>query len=98
MKESDESLRSDSEYQSVVAIIILCISKDFHFGVLNLFEGNFHQGIKLIYFSLTDIYIRTVTILFLIHLHFIKTPRSSSDELLWYLPWIYSFNFTTLLH
>ena len=30
---------------SVVAFIILCISKDFHSGILKLFEGNFHQGI-----------------------------------------------------
>ena len=66
MKESDKISRSDSGYQSVVAIIILRIYKDFHSGILKLFEGNFHQGIKLhiIYFSLTDINIRTVIILF----------------------------------
>ena len=43
--------------------------KDFHSGILKLFEGNFHQGIKLniIYFSLTHINIRSVIILFSIH-------------------------------
>ena len=66
MKESDEILRSDSGYQSVVAVIILCIWKDFHTGILDLFYWNFQQGIKLhiIYFSLTDINVRTVIILF----------------------------------
>ena len=46
--------------------IILCIQKDFHSGIMKLFEGNFRQGIKLhiIYFSLTDINTRTVIILF----------------------------------
>ena len=41
---------------SVVAVIILCIQKDFHSGILKLFERRFHQGIKLhiIYFNLTD--------------------------------------------
>ena len=40
----------------VAVIIIWCISKDFHSGILRLSEGNFHQGIKLhiIYFSLTE--------------------------------------------
>ena len=38
MKESDEIMRSDSAYQSVVAVIILCIQKDFHAGILELFE------------------------------------------------------------
>ena len=69
---------------SVVAVIILCIlQKDFHSGILKLFEGNFHQGIKLhiIYFSLTDISIKTVIILFSIHLHSIHTHKSSSDDL-----------------
>ena len=73
---------------SVVAVIILCIlQKDFRSGILKLFEGNFHQGIKLyiIYFSVTDINIRTVTILFSIHLPSIHTPKSPSDEPLWYL-------------
>ena len=66
MKESDKISRSDSGYQSVVAITILHIYKDSHSGILKLFEGNFHQGIKLhiIYVSLTDINIRTVIILF----------------------------------
>ena len=61
---------------SVVAVIILCIlQKDFHSGILKVFEGIFHQGIKLhiIYFSLTDINIRTVIILFSIHLPSIHT-------------------------
>ena len=41
---------------SVVAVIILCIQKDFHSGILKLFERRFHQGSKLhiIYFNLTD--------------------------------------------
>ena len=75
MKEFDEILRSDSGYQSVETIIILCILKDFYSGILKLFEGNFHQGIKLytIYFSLTDINIRTVIILFSIHLPSLHT-------------------------
>ena len=92
-------LRSDSGYQSVVAVIILYISKDFHSGILKLFEGNFHQGIRfyIIYFSLTDINIRTVIILFSIHLPSIHTPKSSSDEPFVVLV-ISSFNFTTLLH
>ena len=57
MKESAEILRSDRGYRSVVRVIILCIKKDFHSGLLKLFEGNFHQGIKLhiIYFSLAGI-------------------------------------------
>ena len=86
MKESDEILRSNRGYQSVVEVIILCIWKDFHSGILKLFEGNFHQGIKLhiIYFSLTDINIRTVISLFSIRLPSIYTPKSSSDEPLWY--------------
>ena len=39
---------------SVAAVKILCIYKDFHSGILKLFKGNFHQGIKphIIYFSL----------------------------------------------
>ena len=59
----------------------------FHSGILKLFEGNFHQGIKLhiICFGLTDINIRTVIILFSIHLPSIHRPESSSDETLWYL-------------
>ena len=87
MKESDEILRSDSGYQSAVAVIILRISKDFHFGILKLFEGNSHQCINLhsIYFSLTDINIGTVIILFSIHFPSIHTPKSPSNEPLWYL-------------
>ena len=87
MKESDEILRSESGYQSVVTVIILCFHKDSHSGILTLFEENFHQGIKLgiVYFSLTDINIRTVIIFFSIHLPSIHTPKSSSDETLWYL-------------
>ena len=65
MKESEDILRSDSWYQSVVAVIILSIYKDFRFGILKLFEGNFHQVTKLhlIYFRLAYINIRTVIIL-----------------------------------
>ena len=87
MKESDESLRSDSGYQLVVAVIFLYIQKNIHSGILKLFEGNFHQSIKLhiIYFSLNDINIRTVIILFSIHLPSIHTPQSLFDEPLWYL-------------
>ena len=72
---------------SAVAVIILCIKKDFHSGRLKLFEGNFQQGITLhiIYFSLIDIDKRTVIILFSIHLPSIHTPKNSSDESLWYL-------------
>ena len=77
MKESDEILRSDSGYQSAEAVI-LCILEDC--GILKLFEGNFHQGIHIklhiIYFSLIDINIRTVIILFSIHLPSLYThPR-----------------------
>ena len=43
MKESDETFRRDHVYQSVETVIIL---RDFHSGILKLFEGNFHQGIK----------------------------------------------------
>ena len=55
---------------------------DFHSGILKLSEGNFRQGIKLhiIYFSLSDINIRTVIILFSIHLPSIRTLKSWSDE------------------
>ena len=55
---------------SVVAVIILCVQKDDSYGIVKLFEGSFHQGIKLriIYFSLPDISIRTVIILSSIHL------------------------------
>ena len=69
MKEFDEISRSDMG-MSVVAVTILRVWKDFHSGILKLFEGNFHQGIKLHinYFSLTDMNIKTVIILFSIHL------------------------------
>ena len=48
---------------------------------------NFYQGIKLhiIYFSLTDINITTVMILFSIHLPSIHTHESCPDDPLWYL-------------
>ena len=61
--------------------------EDFHSGILNLFEVDVDQGIKLhiIYSSLADINIRTVIILFSIHLPSIHTLKSSSDEPLWYL-------------
>ena len=72
---------------SVVVVIMLCIQKDFHSGILKLFEGNFHQGVKLhiICFSLTDINTRTVIIPFSIRLTSIHTPRSSFDKPLSYL-------------
>ena len=72
---------------SVVAVIILYISKEFHFGILKLFEGKSQQGIKLhiIYFSLSDINIRTVIILFSIPLPSVHTHKNSSDEPLCYL-------------
>ena len=91
MKESDEILRRDSGYQSAVVVIILCIQNDFHSGILKLFEGNSHQGVKLriIYFSQTDINIRRVTILFSIHSPSIYTPESSSDEPLWCLRFLH---------
>ena len=59
----------------------------FDSGILKLFDGNFHQGIKLhiICFSLSDINIRTVIILFSIHVPSVHTPESSSDEPLWHL-------------
>ena len=87
MKEFDKILRRERVDISVVAVIILCIWKDFHSGILKLFEGNFHQGIKLhiIYISLTDINIKTVIILFSIHFPSVHTHKSSSDELLCYL-------------
>ena len=69
IKELDEILRSDSGYVSCIKIILLCILKKFHSGILKQFERNSHRGIKLhiIYFSLTDIKIRTVIILFVIY-------------------------------
>ena len=67
--EFDEISRSGNGYVSCMAIIILLIKKKIHYGIQKSFERNFHQGIKpdIIYFSLTDINIRTVMILFLIH-------------------------------
>ena len=64
----------------------MCL-EGFYSGIVNLFEGNFLKGIKLhiVYFSLTDINIRTVIILFSIHLPSIHTPKSSPDKPLWYL-------------
>ena len=87
MKEFEEILRSNSGYASCTAVIILCIYKTFHSGILKLIGGNFHQGTKLhlIYFSLTDIDIGTVTILFSIPVPSVHTPKSSSDEPLQYL-------------
>ena len=86
MKEFDEFLGATVD-MSVAAVIILCIRKDFHSGILKLFEGNFHQRIKLhiIYFSLTDINVRTVIFSFSIHLPSMHVLESSSDEPLWYL-------------
>ena len=72
---------------SVVAFKTLGIYKDFHSGILKLFKGNSHQGIKLriIYFSLTDINTKAVIILFSIHFPCIHSPESLTDEPLWYL-------------
>ena len=80
MMDSDEILTSDSGYQSVAAAVILCIEKAFYSGILKLFQGNFHQDIKLhiIHFDLTDINIRAVIILFSIHLPSTNTLKSSS--------------------
>ena len=79
MKESDENLRSDRGYQLVDAVTILCIEN----GNLKLFEGNFRPIIKLhiIYFSLTDLKIRAVIILFSIHLNSIHTPKICQTNL-----------------
>ena len=87
MKEFDDIFRSDSGYVSCIAVIISCIWKKFHSRILKLFEGNFHQNIKLhiIYFNLSDINIRTVIILSSIHVPSIHTAKSLSDEPLWYL-------------
>ena len=87
IKESDEILRSDRRYIKIVAVVILCIWKIFHSGILKFFEGNLPQGIKLhiIYFSFTDIIITTVIMLFSIHLLSIDACKSSSDEPLWCL-------------
>ena len=53
----DVILRSNRGYVKVVAVVILCIEKNFNSGILKLFEGDFRQGIKpqIIYFSLTDV-------------------------------------------
>ena len=84
MKEPDDILRSDGGYQSVVAFIILCSKKDFHSGIFKLFEGSFLQSIKLhvVYFSLTDINIMTVVILFSIHSLSIHTPTMGFFQVL----------------
>ena len=70
---------------SVVAVyIIFFVSNNFLSEIVKLFEENFHQGIKLhiIYFSLIDINIRTVIIIFSIHLPsvHVHTHKSLSDE------------------
>ena len=66
MKEFDKILKSDSGYVNFIAVIILSIKEESHSGILELSEGNFHQGIKLhiIHFSLTFINIRTAINLF----------------------------------
>ena len=46
MKESDEILRSDSGCVSCIAVIILCIQKKFHSGILTLFGLGFCQPKK----------------------------------------------------
>ena len=81
MKEFSEILRSNSGYVSCSSYNLV------YSGILKLFEGNCHQGIKLhiIYISLTDISIRTVVILLSINLPSINTHKSSFDEPLWYL-------------
>ena len=87
MKESDEILRSNSGYHSVVAFIILYNQK------------NIHQGVKLhiIFFSLTDINMMAVIILFPIHLLSEHKPKSLPNETFVVFV-IASFNFTMLLH
>ena len=80
MKEFYDILRSDSGYFNCMAVIISCISKEFHSGILKLFLGKFHQGIKLhTLFSLTDINIRTGIILFSVPVPIINTPKISFD-------------------
>ena len=59
--------------------------KDFHSGILKLFEGNFHHGINLfiIYLNLTGQNIRAVFLFS--YLPSIHARKSSSDEPLFYL-------------
>ena len=64
--------------------MILCIQKDFHSGILKLFEENFGNSISFT-FRLTEENIRTVIILFSVYFPSIHAPESSSDERLWYL-------------
>ena len=67
MKEFDTILRSNSGYVNCSSNKnLVYIQIDFHPGTLKLFDGNFRQGIKLhiIYFSLTDINIRTGNFIF----------------------------------
>ena len=61
--------------------------KGFNSGIIDLFEGNYCQGSKLhiIYFSLTNQNIKAVIVSFPVFLPCIDTPKSSSDERLWYL-------------
>ena len=61
--------------------------EEVHHGIPKLFERNFHRGIKLhiIYFSLTDVNIKTVITLFSIHVHSMHTHKRSFDEPFWYL-------------
>ena len=61
--------------------------EEFHSGIPKLFDENFYQSIKLhiFYFSLADINLRAVKILFSIDLSSINAPKSSSDEASWHL-------------
>ena len=85
IKEVDEILSSDSGYVSYSSYNLVYIFRRTS-GILKLFEGNFHQGIKLhiMYFTLTDINVTAVIILFSIHLPSIHRYKSSSDEAQWY--------------
>ena len=84
MKEFYEIFRSNSGYVSCNNYDLVYL-KGFHSGILKLFEENFHQGIKLhiIYFSLTDINMRTVMVLFSIYLPSMHTSKSASDIHYW---------------
>ena len=66
MKEFDEILRNDSGYVSCSPSYNFVYLEGFRSGILELFEGNFHQGIRLhiIYISLIDKNKRTVIIFF----------------------------------
>ena len=85
MKEFDEILRSDSTVTVDVSrspSYNFVYLEGFHAAISKLFEGSFHQGIKL---RITDKNIRIVIILSSIHLLSVHTHKNSSDEPLSYL-------------